>query len=185
MLDQETGSLWSHILGTCMTGMLKDVELQSLPADMLTWRAWKMEHPETTVLNLRRTSANYTRAFYQNPDRFVVGFIAGDSPRHVTFTNLLSAPHMNVDAGGEPFLILSNRKSSSVRIFERRVGKQTLTFYLQGDQFRDRETQTLWDRKTGRAIAGPLRQTLLTPRVGIVSYTSAWKTFHPDSQPVQ
>ena len=185
MLDQETGALWSHILGACMKGTLKDVELESLPADMLTWRAWKAGHPETTVLNLRRTSRNYTRDFYRNPDRFVVGFIGKHASRHVTFTKLMTSPQLNVNAGGLPLLILSDRKSTSVRIFDRRVGRRTLTFHASDGQLRDKATQSLWDRKTGQAIAGPLRHTVLTPHVGIVSFSSAWKTFHPGSQAVK
>ena len=73
MMDVETGSLWSHILGEAMQGELKGTQLDSLPCDMVTWEAWLREHPKTTVLNLsRHKKHNYTREFYRQPERFLI-----------------------------------------------------------------------------------------------------------------
>jgi hypothetical protein len=45
MLDIETRSLWSHILGEAMAGELKGQLLKPIPSDMVTWAAWKRDHP--------------------------------------------------------------------------------------------------------------------------------------------
>ena len=185
MMDQETRSLWSHILGECVKGELEGTELKSLPSDMLTWDAWKKEHPDSTVLNMPRTSKNFTKEFYKDPERFVVGFMGQYGPHHVAFSKLQKSPLLNVDARGLPLLILSESKSTSVRLFVRRVGKRELTFEPAGEQLRDTQTKSLWDRRSGTAVEGELKGTLLEPHVGIVSFAHAWKTFHSESRPVE
>ena len=67
--------LWSHLLGRCVEGELKDTRLVTLPGDMVTWEAWRDEHPETTVLNMSRTNQNYTRDFYEKPELFLIGIV--------------------------------------------------------------------------------------------------------------
>ena len=64
MRDMETGSLWSHILGSCMEGTLRGSDLKILAAVMTTWDDWRKKNPHTTVLNLPRTSAEYNKEFY-------------------------------------------------------------------------------------------------------------------------
>ena len=185
MMDQETKSLWSHILGKCMDGKLKDTDLEVLPSDMLTWAAWKMEHPQSTVLNLKRTARVFNGDFYKQPERFVVGLSGAFGLRHVSFATLKKTPLMNADARGLKLLVLADAESTSVRIFERKVGEQTLTFEPAGDQLRDRETKSLWDRRSGTAVEGELKGRKLEPQAGIISFTRAWKTFHPNSIPLE
>ena len=74
MMDVETKTEWAHLLGEGMTGQLKGKTLKPLITDMVTWDAWKAQHPDTTVLNMSRTSRNYVREFYRDPARFVFGF---------------------------------------------------------------------------------------------------------------
>lgn len=157
MLDVETESLWSHILGECMEGKLKGTELKTLPADMLTWSAWKAEHPKTTVLNMRRTNRNYTKDFYRDLEKHVLGFTGKYGMQHVSFASLNQQPVANIDAKGEPLLALFDKQSTSARLFNRKVGDQTLTFKLgeQGDVV-DTQTSSTWNR-SGVAIAGTLR----------------------------
>lgn len=182
MMDQETKSLWSHILGKCMEGKLKDTELEVLPSDMLTWDAWKKEHPRTTVLNLKRTARVFNGDFYKQPERFVVGLSGAFGLRHVSFATLKKTPLMNADVRGLKLLVLADAESTSVRIFERKAGEQTLTFEMVDEKLRDRETKSLWDRRSGTAVEGKLKGTKLEPQAGIISFTRAWKTFHPDSK---
>ena len=40
MQDRETGSSWSHILGTCLDGPAKGQELEKLPSVQTTWAKW-------------------------------------------------------------------------------------------------------------------------------------------------
>ena len=185
MMDQETGSLWSHILGLCMEGKLKDTELTALPADMVTWAAWKREHPKTTVLKMSRTNRRFKNDFYKQPERFVIGFRGKTGFFHRSFTTMKARPLLNIDAGGKQLMILFNPESTSARIYSRQLGERELTFTVNDkSQLQDKQTGSIWNHG-GTAIEGPLKGKQLQPHVGIVSFTRAWKTFHPESKEVQ
>ncbi len=184
MMDQETGSMWSHILGVSVEGSLKGKELVAIPADMLTWDGWRKEHPQTTVLNLRRTSKNYRDEFYRDPKRFVIGFTGALGVHHVSFAALKARPVQNLDARGLPLLCVFDPKTTSARLFDRRLGDRLLTFTVADDAaatLRDTTTGSVWTR-SGKAIDGPLKGRTLKPHVAIPSYTRAWTSFHPDSK---
>jgi hypothetical protein len=46
----------------------------------------------------------------------------------------------------------------------------------------DRETESLWSHLLGEAMQGPLKGSVLTQHVGILSFAHAWRQFHPDSR---
>ncbi len=182
MLDQETKSLWSHLLGECLQGDLLGTKLETLPAEMLTWSAWKKEHPDTTVLNLSRTNRNYNRDFYRRRQDFVIGFTGKFGIHHVSMETLHNHPVLNGDARGRPLLFLFNRQSTGTRIYDRNVGDQTLTFQRsKNDKLQDDQTASVWS-DDGMAIDGPLKGQRLNPVVAIPSYHRAWLKFHPESR---
>lgn len=183
MMDLQTRSLWSHILGKAMQGELKGTRLESLPCDMVTWEAWRREHPKTTVLNLPRSSKEYRKTFYRRPARFVVGFLGFRGMQHCSFRTLTKRPLINADASGLPLLITFDPESTSARVFSRDLGEEQLTFTAhEKGRIRDDQTGSIWNRATGIAVEGPLKGKRLEPQVGIVSYRRAWLTFHPDSK---
>lgn len=184
MMDTQTESRWSHILGKCVEGEFKGTTLESLPADIVTWSAWVREHPQSTVLNLSRTHREFTGEFYSRPERFVIGLI-GRGMRHCSFVTLQQQPVLNITDRDLALLLTFDRDSTSARLFLRTVDERVLTFEpgTQG-RLRDRETGSEWTR-AGEAVAGPLQGKRLEPRVGIVSFTTAWRTFHPDSREIQ
>ena len=182
MRDRETGSLWSHILGACMRGKLKGTELRILPAVMTTWKDWLNEHPETTVLDLHRTSDDYTRSFYARPDKFVLGALIAGQPRAYSFAALKEQPVLNDTHDDRPLLILYDHDSTRAALFDRRVAEGKLTFTLSEKLvLTDRETNSIWNARTGKAIAGKLEGTQLRILPSIVSYRRAWRDFHPNS----
>ena len=185
MMDSETESLWSHILGEAMAGELKGTQLTAIPSDIVTWRAWKSAHPESTVLAMNRTRVGYTREFYrQSGAEFVVGFAGNSGMHHASFATLKRHPLLNVDAQGVPLVISFELQSTSVRLYSRKLAERVLSFAAEGQHLRDSETGSLWDRTSGKAIDGPLKGKRLSAHVGIVSYAKAWLTFHPDSRAV-
>lgn len=182
MLDQETKSLWSHLLGECMQGELIGTTLQTLPSEMLTWSAWKKQHPKTTVLNLSRTSRNYNRQFYQRREDFVVGFTGEYGMQHVLMSKLHDTPVLNGDARGRALLFLFDRESTGTRIFERTVGDDVLTFCRTADgTLQDDKTSSTWS-DDGVAIEGELQGQRLEPVVAIPSFRRSWLQFHPMSR---
>ena len=186
MMDQETKSLWSHILGTCVEGDLKGETLPVLDSDVTTWKAWLHEHPETEVLNLRRTSKNYSAEFYQRPERFAYGFTAGGRNFHVTFATLRESPVQNLSLEQEELLVVFDPDSTGARLFSRRHGERILTFVAGKDGWlRDSETGSLWSRTRGVAVDGLLKGGQLEHEPAIITFTHKWTLFHPDSSEVK
>lgn len=185
MIDVETRSLWSHLLGRAMAGALQGAELEALPSELTTWDAWRKEHPQTTVLNLSRTDRNYVREFYRRPGDFVYGLVVDGRAYHVPFPVLQGTPVLNLDLKDADLLVTFSPESTAARLFSRTVQERTLTFrVVETDRMRDEETGTIWDRSTGEAIEGALKGTSLKQQVGITSYARAWREFHPDSRSV-
>lgn len=185
MMDTETGSFWSQILCEAVEGKMKGAELETLPCDMVTWKAWRAEHPETTVLDLSRTSKNYTAEFYKRPERFCLGMVVEGAPYHATFTALRKQSLLNLELEGEPLLLTFDKKSTSARLFSRRIDGRALKFVQKPDgSVTDGQTGSTWNRATGMAVKGKLKGKSLESRVGIVSFTRKWQEFHPDSRSV-
>lgn len=186
MRDNRTGMLWSQLLGECIEGELKGESLDSLPCDMVTWSAWRRQHPKTTVLNMSRTSKNYSKEYYdtkRGPDYFCVGTMVDHEPYHFTFATLKKQPLLNLKIVDEQLLLTFDPQSTSSRLFSRKLDKRVLTFVRDKDGFiRDQETKSKWNRMTGIAVDGPLKGKELDHRVGIMSYTHKWKDLHPESR---
>ncbi len=64
LYDRESESLWSQISATAVTGSLAGKRLKVLRSSLLTWGAWKREHPQTTVITL---DTGHERAYGQQP----------------------------------------------------------------------------------------------------------------------
>ncbi len=64
LYDRQTGSLWSQILRTAVTGAMKGTRLNAVPLSHTTWRDWQKRHPQTDVLS---TDTGYRRNYKANP----------------------------------------------------------------------------------------------------------------------
>ena len=193
MRDNETGTLWSQLLGDCIEGELKGEQLESLPCDMVTWEAWRREHADTTVLNMSRTSRNYTNEFYDRggrarrggPERFCLGWMVDHDPYHCTVATLRKRPLLNLQFGAEQLVVTFDPKSTSACLFSRKLNDRVLTFVADtAGLLRDEQTGSRWNRMTGVAVAGALEGKQLDHRVGIMSFTSKWKQLHPETKEV-
>lgn len=181
MQDEETGSLWSHLLGECMRGPLEGKQLEQIPSAMTDWETWKTKHPGTTAVTLDRTARRYRRRLYRNPEKFVVGLVEQGEPKAWPFDELHKQPVVNDTHGGRPILVVFEKKSGTAFIYDRRVDGRELHFALQDGRLVDRETESRWDWATGRATAGTLKGEQLEPLPAVVSFRRAWREFHPRS----
>lgn len=103
MYDRKTDSLWPQILGQSVKGELKGEALQEFRVVWTTWREWRDEHPETTVLTRDTGYArNYSRDPYgsYNP---VMGYYASGEPNY---------PVMNTDTRHPPKEVVVGARTS-------------------------------------------------------------------------
>ena len=186
MQDAETNTEWSHILGKGMRGQLTGRKLKPLITDMVTWSVWKQQHPDTTVLNMSRTTSNYSKEFYRQPKNFVFGFEANGESWALPMNELIENPVHSFEIDGVPLVATFESDGAVTHLFSRVVDGRTLTFQqVDGPTMKDRETNSIWSLGTGKAINGELKGSTLNQRVGIMSFRRAWVTFHPDSQDVE
>ena len=185
MSDVETKTEWSHLLGKAMAGKLKGRKLQPIITDMVTWSVWKKQHPDTTVLNMSRTTREYSSLFYRNPDRFVFGFEVDGQAYALPMTDMKANPVHQFSLRKTPLLATFDGKGAVTHLFERQVDGRVLNFEQLNDlMMTDQQTASHWNRLDGNCIKGELRGKMLKQRVGIMSFRKAWQNFHPDSQDV-
>lgn len=186
MGDKPTDSLWSHILGEAMRGRLKGKRLDVVPSEMTTWAAWRRAHPQTTALNLPRSARDFTRDFYaRRPSAFVFAWVLAGRAYHCPLTRLQQQRLVQATCGEQPVLVVFDPQSTGARLFSRRVGDRTLDFSLgDGGRLRDRQTGSTWEPETGVASNGELKRKSLKHLPALMSFSRAWRTFHPESKQV-
>ena len=64
LYDRQTGSLWSQIEQTAVTGVMRGTKLAAIPLTHTTWRDWRERYPETEVLS---NETGFRRDYKTNP----------------------------------------------------------------------------------------------------------------------
>ena len=181
VLDLETESLWSHILGKAKAGELQGEQLDRLSSVMTDWSTWKSTHPDTTVVMLSRTANHYRREFYGNPAQFVLGMSRGAAAKAWSYDQLGQVPVLNDSFQAVPIVIFYEPSSATAVAYERTLDDQELTFQRNDDGYQDAQTGTRWNPTTGKAISGLLSERQLKPAVEVVSFRGTWEVFYPES----
>lgn len=186
MRDLETGSLWSHILGRCMDGELEGETLSFVPGTVTTWSDWLTRYPDTTVLDLSRTSFDYQRLAFSDPANFVIGIKIGLKIKAYTYAYLSQHPIVQEEVAGTPIVIAFDPESTRAYVYDRTLDGGAVLFddkYEDGYLI-DLDTGSHWDPWSGRALSGDRQGEVLAAQYGIISYRRAWTTFYPNSEMV-
>lgn len=181
MVDKETDSLWSHLLGKSMRGELKDTQLETLPGTILTWSAWKKAYPKTTVLAMNRTAREFVKAFQEKPGRFVLGLRTATASVAYPFEVLEKERVVNDTFEKDRIVILYDRTSTGGRAYSSRVADRQLTFEWKDGGIVDAETGSKWDFQ-GLCLGGQLQGKQLQEVPAIPSFTKAWRQFYPETR---
>ncbi len=181
--DHSTASIWSQPWGLAIEGELKGTRLRQLPMNLVEWGGWKVDHPDTLVLNVPGLRlGNFGQRFRED---FVIGIALGDHARSYPYPILAEEVVVNDAVGPFPIVLHTNPESSNVQVFVRRAQGRVLTFVPDGTQMRDRETGSLWDPIRGLAVEGPLRGQGLQRVSGNSSTDWSWRDFYPQSTEYQ
>jgi len=182
LIDEETESLWSQLLGEAEQGRLKGKKLRPLPSVLTDWESWRKQHPDGTVLLHTRTSVEFHRQFYEKGERFVLGVVLDQTARAWSFEQLKESRIVNDAVGGTAVLVTFDPVSATARLFARQLADRTLTFQRTAGGMSDLETGSTWDPATGQVLAGPLAGQRLAILPGVVSYEHVWRRFYPRSE---
>lgn len=181
MYDTKTQSLWSQIRGEAMSGTLQGTKLTRLASDVMTWNAWKREHPETTVAMFSRTTNEFSRFPTSSRLAPAMTLSSEESTRVWELSELRSQPIWNETWQGQALLIARIEETGASRVYSRVLENRELTFSVRNESIVDDQTQSTWDPRTGEAIGGPLRGQQLRRIPTSVASKSKWQVFYPDS----
>ena len=202
MYDRETESRWSQFLGSGVDGPKQGSELAFVPSVMVTWGAWKAEHPDTLFLDTGSSRRSYDsyEDYYADPDaigaygeansdrRFdrkdiVLGVAVADYARAYAFGDLYRNKVINDALGETSVVVVFDEHSGLATVFDRTVAGRTLTL-RQGDEplhMTDEETSSVWNKLDGAAISGPLKGERLTMIPSFQLFWFAWSDFYPNT----
>ncbi|MFQ5381058.1 MAG: DUF3179 domain-containing (seleno)protein, partial [Dehalococcoidia bacterium] len=192
-------------------GEFEGTALDVLPASLVSWRAWRELHPDTLVLDQGGPRSDPYEGYYrdgsagvlgqeQRDERlrrkeFVLGVQLAEGPKAYPFRHLNDRPVVNDEVGGRPLVVTFDARAGGAAAFDRRVDGRVLTFVTLSDDtgtngpdkphtgslMVDDQTGSTWDRRTGKAIAGPLEGADLDSVPSFATFWFAWSDFFPDA----
>ena len=206
MYDQQTDSLWSQFLGMAVSGPYQGRTLEAIGLTIMEWSVWRELHPDTLVLdqNGQRFTDPYG-GYYEDDSlgvigrtqddqrliakEFVVGLLLPAAKKAYPFRYLSEAPVVNDIAGDADVLVVFDPETAAGVVFDRSVNGLTLTFQ-QSDiseprliaPIVDRETGTLWEGMTGRAVVGQLAGAELQRLPSTHAFWFAWADHYPGAE---
>ena len=182
MRDEETGTEWSQLLCKGMKGQFSGTTLKVIPSSLTAWKTWKKNHPDTTVIQLRRTGVEFKTNFYKDPSRFVIGLADNEQSIAWTFDKLMESPVVNDQFNGESIVVFFEPLSGAAHVFDRTIDGVPQEFELKDGVVVDKSTHSTWNSETGVANSGKLKGRSLKPLPGIPSFKSSWLKFYPNSE---
>ena len=141
MWDEETGSLWSQILGKGLQGDAEGVELDMLPAIFVGMGTWHRMHPDSKVLNLSTvrakpwyyTSHDLARGSVRGRagvDQLGVGLRRSGDTLGVPLSLVHAKGVVSVEVGGMPLIVVWQPAEEAVLVYQSSVGGVPLSFVL-------------------------------------------------------
>ncbi len=199
MFDRESRSLWSHVLGECISGDREGEKLIVFPSVQTTWREWKKAWPDTKVLlkdGGREEGSAYERYFTddsmngifgrKNADSrlggkdLVVGVRIGAGKAAFPAGALDDHPVVNTEVGGVPVVVAWIATEKTAFVYDRTFQGNVLRFEPSVDdgvlRMKDDRTGALWNVSRGESAGGRLREIPATQ-----AFWFAWSSFFPQT----
>jgi uncharacterized protein DUF3179 len=203
MRDEETGTYWQQISGAAVSGPLAGKHLTLVPSDELTFKLWKTEKPDGTVLNdiaqyapeyspkdwdVRMARARTVLSFPEDGVKqrdVMLGIQAFGASRAFPYETVLKEKLVLDRVGTEPVLLVVGSDGQSVRVFQRRIAgvSEIPEFYrLEGATalFMDDATGSGWNFQ-GCAVSGKMQGTCLPKVEAIKDYWFDWRNYNPQT----
>ncbi|RMD50386.1 DUF3179 domain-containing protein [Candidatus Parcubacteria bacterium] len=202
--DEETGSLWSQILGVAIAGEKAGETISKYPYQVMTWREWKGLYPDGEVMSFETgydydyTShpfGNYDKAsvfyfpnlnyknFEYGEKDYITGYALADDYLMVSDSIMSLIKVWNGEVGGKSVVVFydQDKKKSYLYLAESLDYDLIFRYDKENDQFIDETTNSVWTAD-GMAISGPLEGTYLTKVDGDKMFAGCWASIHPSTQ---
>ena len=199
MIDDVTGSVWSHLDGMALEGKLAGRQLSIQPLQTTTWGAWVEQYPQTTVPDLD-TGYQYRRVTVGRPglsntfrntlpelderlpeNELVIGVIAGAETRAFPVLDAPEGAPMQDAVGGVPVVILEGSDGIPSLAYHRALTDgRVLDFERRPEGVFDLQTGSRWSA-SGLAVEGELAGVQLTFVTSFFTEWYGWAAFHPET----
>ncbi len=199
MIDDVTGTVWSHLDGAAVAGELVGAQLEIRALQTTTWGSWLKEHPETTVpaldtgygyyrpeigrQGLNRTFLDTLPALDErlSENALVIGVLAGNEARAFPLQALPDDAPLQDVVGGVPVVILEDAGGiPSVAYHRALTDGRTLDFERRDGAIIDRQTGSRWN-SLGLAVDGELTGVQLAFVTSFFTEWYGWAAFHPET----
>jgi len=201
MYDRKTETYWSQITGEGIRGELAGQVLTKIPVDTIEWGDWKKAHPDTVVLS---TDTGFFRNYDSNPypgyDRnsglffpvnnqddgrlfskaIVYGIVFDDKAKAYAKDAIIKIGLINDVFDNRSLLIINDPEDKVIRIFDREVDGEILSFENVDGKLVDSETQSVWSF-SGEALSGTHSGKSLERLDTGPHFWFAWAAFNTDS----
>jgi hypothetical protein len=166
LYDRQSGSLWSQIMSTAVTGNMKGTRLDPIRVSHTTWRDWQTRHPDTEVLSTRTGfRRNYKVDPYPNYGRNgQLYFPVAVENRRYPRKSIIMGLEIDGRFKAYPFNELKKNSSQFTQFTDEFQGEQIEVYY-------DDQNQTA-------RILDAHGNELPT----LIAFWFAWYAFHPDTE---
>jgi hypothetical protein len=198
--DESTKTWWYQATGKAAVGELKGTQLQELPYEQSTLRAWLSKHPGSLVLqpdqhylsdysdlkNYDRIQSIDKDSTLKNKDSLIrrswmVGVIINGQAKAYDWRRLFKKHLLNDQVNKTPVLLTIEGDSLTYHAFNTFVGGKNLHFKLDtAGRLTDQETASVWDWD-GLSTSGTLKGNQLGKIQAYQEYWHSWKHFHPNT----
>ncbi len=208
LYDRISGSLWAQLPAVCVEGPFKGRRLDRIPVLWARWGGVKERYARRAEVLSRSTG--HKRPYGKDPygsyqlkgtyydDVRLLFAISRLDNRLPPKKRILGVEHealfgavvvdevrekrvFNFNLGLTPLVALYDAELDAVRIFDRRLNGQTLSFVLFEDGIVDEQTKSQWTPE-GLGTYGRWRDQKLTPVLAVDAMWYAWAAFYPDTQ---
>ncbi len=194
MYDRDSGSYWSQVNATSISGEHTGEVLTELPSVVTTWGEWKTLHPETLVLEKPALDNSPYDTYFASTEAMgasgkgasdsrlpgkdlVVGVRAGDAAAAVPLDALRSEGVIMGMVGDTPVAWLS-LSDPGAAAYDRRLEDQVIALQRQANGGYA-AAESAFDPTTGAFTSGPLAGQSLKRLPAMRVYWYSWTAFHP------
>lgn len=209
LIDRNTGSLWSQLLGMAFDGPLAGHGMNILPSYWMTWKNAREIFKDAQVLATPRGGwRNYNRdpygsyllpGNYYDDERIlytmshvdtrmdakthVIGLEVEKNLVAVDINFVREKKVVNFYSGIVPLVGIYDSRMDVARIFVRNVweGRTPALFAWHENSIRDLQTRSLWSMD-GRCVDGNLTGAAMDELFGVYAFWFVWGAFHPETE---
>lgn len=187
LYDQETRSLWHHQSGRAMAGKMRGAQLLRFPSSLMSWNAWRAEHPDTLILRKPPGRPDTEIDVYADRSAHLPLGIAVEVPgvHWICPLAALGADGLlQTSLADVPVAVVHHPGSKATVAYDRRLGDEVLDLRTGrgGDGapvLRSTADGRAWRLLTGRPVPETGAGEALTPVPAYLWEVGAWTRQHP------